>query len=409
MEGGLSGGEDGENGNGAQLSLQMGYGPMMVPVAYGQQQLLMQQSAVPGVAAVSPLLAGANVPSPTLVPINPLLLQPQSPIPPPITAAVPPNQQSSQSQPASPASARRDAIRIQLEYYFSFENLVRDYYLRSLMDERGYVSLQTMRSFNKLRQMTGGDIEELVQAAVTSPLLKVKKGSVKLRKEWSKWIPPPSENEERNEESSEDESLGYDQLPQQQQQHQSEADQQPQQPLTPNGQMPNHATMEENKAGEIAMPPPQMPPPGQYYHLNMAPQPLYNNYYMPPAVAATAYYPPYAHLPYPYNQQQMLMMQHFQQQQHAAAQQQAQQQQHQHPADSYQHMQQQQTHMGPPQGDFKRRLFNHPPGRGGGGGRGGGQMRGQRRGGQFTGIPSPRQDVSPSAVNGPPQPSPPTS
>ena len=184
MEGG--GGDEGENGSNTQLQLQMGYGPMMVPVAYGQPQLIIQQPAVP-VATVSPLLAGANVPSPSLVPLNPLLLQPQQPPPAPVSTAAPPNQQSPQSQPGSPVTARRDAIRTQLEYYFSVENLVRDYYLRSQMNERGYVSLQTMRSFNKLRQMTGGDIDELVQAAVTSPLLKVKKEAVKLRKDWSKW------------------------------------------------------------------------------------------------------------------------------------------------------------------------------------------------------------------------------
>ena len=183
MEGVGGGGEEGDNGSSAQLPLQLGYGPMMLPVAYGQPQLIMQQTAVPVNAAGSPL-AGANVSSPSLVPLNPLLLQSQPPLSPSIGA---PSQQSPQSQPASPGSARRDAIRVQLEYYFSVENLVRDVYLRSQMNDRGYVSLQTMRSFNKLRQMTGGDIDELVQAAVTSPMLKVKKGAVRLRKDWSKW------------------------------------------------------------------------------------------------------------------------------------------------------------------------------------------------------------------------------
>ena len=381
MEGGGAG-DEGENGSAAQLALQMGYAPMLLPVAYGQPQLLMQQPGVP-IAAASPLLAGANVPSPSLVPLNSLLLQAPSPLPPAASSAA-------GSQPPSPASARRDAIRTQLEYYFSVENLVRDYYLRSLMNARGYVSLQTMRSFNKLRQMTGGDRDELVQAAATSHTLKVKRGAVKLRRDWSKWMPPSSSgSDEREEASSEDE--GYEQSQQQQQQQQTTGEAE-QQPSTPNGQT------DDGKAGEMLPPSPMQQPP--YYQLNVQPQQLYNQYYMPPG----GYYQPYAHLPYPYSpqQQQMLMVQHIQQQQYAAAA--AQQQQQQHAMDSYHIQQQQQAHMGAPQGDFKRRLFtNNQPSRGGGGGRGG-QMRGQRRGGQFAGMPSPRQDAAQAAMNGPPLP-----
>merc|ERR1712098_661234 len=44
-------------------------------------------------------------------------------------------------------------IRQQIEYYFSMENLFRDYYLRSQMDADGWVSLEVLAGFNRLKYL----------------------------------------------------------------------------------------------------------------------------------------------------------------------------------------------------------------------------------------------------------------
>jgi hypothetical protein len=41
------------------------------------------------------------------------------------------------------------------EYYFSVENLCKDLYLRSKMDEEGYVLISEIASFNRIRFLTG--------------------------------------------------------------------------------------------------------------------------------------------------------------------------------------------------------------------------------------------------------------
>ncbi|QPC75802.1 hypothetical protein HYE68_006554 [Fusarium pseudograminearum] len=47
------------------------------------------------------------------------------------------------------------ALKSQVEYYFSIENLVKDTYLRRHMDSQGFVSLHFVFSFRRLRDMTG--------------------------------------------------------------------------------------------------------------------------------------------------------------------------------------------------------------------------------------------------------------
>eukprot|EP00617_Octactis_speculum_P015163 CAMPEP_0185758866 /NCGR_PEP_ID=MMETSP1174-20130828/17556_1 /TAXON_ID=35687 /ORGANISM="Dictyocha speculum, Strain CCMP1381" /LENGTH=1147 /DNA_ID=CAMNT_0028438929 /DNA_START=372 /DNA_END=3815 /DNA_ORIENTATION=+ len=43
------------------------------------------------------------------------------------------------------------AVRLQIEYYFSAQNLCKDMYLRSRMDPEGFVSLQEVMGFNRIR------------------------------------------------------------------------------------------------------------------------------------------------------------------------------------------------------------------------------------------------------------------
>ncbi|CAG0915720.1 unnamed protein product [Notodromas monacha] len=58
----------------------------------------------------------------------------------------------------------RDAIRKQIEYYFSEENLQRDFFLRRRMDNEGYLPLDLIASFQRVQNLTQ-DVS-LVEAAV---------------------------------------------------------------------------------------------------------------------------------------------------------------------------------------------------------------------------------------------------
>eukprot|EP00299_Pterocystis_sp_00344_P011268 c5219_g1_i3.p1 GENE.c5219_g1_i3~~c5219_g1_i3.p1 ORF type:complete len:554 (-),score=78.12 c5219_g1_i3:56-1717(-) len=49
---------------------------------------------------------------------------------------------------------RKQLIRLQIEYYFSINNLCRDFYLRKNMDENGWIDLDLILSFNRIRVLT---------------------------------------------------------------------------------------------------------------------------------------------------------------------------------------------------------------------------------------------------------------
>ena len=102
------------------------------------------------------------------------------------------------SQPAStapsprvtPATPRLETIKLQLEYYFSDDNLARDLYLRSLMNRRGYVPIGKLLEFNRLRAITTKALDVLT-AAKASQYLKLKNGAIRSRGEsWRKFVPP---------------------------------------------------------------------------------------------------------------------------------------------------------------------------------------------------------------------------
>jgi hypothetical protein len=68
------------------------------------------------------------------------------------------------------------AAQMQLEYYFSAQNLCHDLYLRKQMDPLGFVSLSTVAKFNKIQTFlrhTGAGSALLLAAVETSPVLQV--------------------------------------------------------------------------------------------------------------------------------------------------------------------------------------------------------------------------------------------
>ncbi|KAJ1458953.1 hypothetical protein M885DRAFT_512041 [Pelagophyceae sp. CCMP2097] len=70
-------------------------------------------------------------------------------------------------------SALEDAIRVQVEYYFSVQNLVSDVYLRTqCMDARGFVPLEAICAFKRL-QALAADVALVGAAVATSDKLQV--------------------------------------------------------------------------------------------------------------------------------------------------------------------------------------------------------------------------------------------
>ncbi|KAL6627674.1 hypothetical protein ACP70R_031400 [Stipagrostis hirtigluma subsp. patula] len=98
-----------------------------------------------------------------------------------------------QTQPApypvlSPEAAElRSNILTQVEYYFSDANLERDDFLKSLMDEHGWVPVSKVADFNRLKKMTT-DVHLILDALSSSSLLEVQDDKIRRRSDWSKWI-----------------------------------------------------------------------------------------------------------------------------------------------------------------------------------------------------------------------------
>lgn len=70
------------------------------------------------------------------------------------------------------ASIRADTIRRQMEFWFSPSNLKRDWYLRRLMDEDGWLDPTVFLKFNRLKQLEAS-LEEVVEACKLSDVLEV--------------------------------------------------------------------------------------------------------------------------------------------------------------------------------------------------------------------------------------------
>ncbi|XP_042460960.1 la-related protein 1A-like [Zingiber officinale] len=79
----------------------------------------------------------------------------------------------------------------QIEYYFSDENLQKDQYLISLLDEHGWVSITKIADFNRVKRMTTS-IPLILDALLGSNLIEIQDDKIRRRGDWSKWISTPS-------------------------------------------------------------------------------------------------------------------------------------------------------------------------------------------------------------------------
>ncbi|XP_071697860.1 la-related protein 1C-like [Rutidosis leptorrhynchoides] len=80
-------------------------------------------------------------------------------------------------------------IQRQIEYYFSDANLVKDNYLRSNMDEEGWVPVTLIAGFRRVQSLTT-DIQMILSCLTNSAVVEVQGETVRRRDDWRKWVPP---------------------------------------------------------------------------------------------------------------------------------------------------------------------------------------------------------------------------
>lgn len=78
----------------------------------------------------------------------------------------------------------------QIEYYFSVENLVHDLFLRSLMDEEGWVSISSIANFPRIKSFST-ELPFIVESLKGSEIFEFKGDqSFRLKEDWSPWVIP---------------------------------------------------------------------------------------------------------------------------------------------------------------------------------------------------------------------------
>lgn len=81
----------------------------------------------------------------------------------------------------------------QIEYYFSVENLCKDMYLRKQMNSNGWIPLNILASFNRLKALTGGDFNLFLEATNWAPSVEVIGDKIRAAHKWEQWILPASD------------------------------------------------------------------------------------------------------------------------------------------------------------------------------------------------------------------------
>ncbi|XP_037075613.1 LOW QUALITY PROTEIN: la-related protein 1-like, partial [Pollicipes pollicipes] len=83
--------------------------------------------------------------------------------------------------------ALREAIKKQIEYYFSEENLQKDFFLRRKMDNEGYLPVSLIASFHRVEALTR-DIKLVIQSVEDSDVVEIADGvKIRAKEEPRKW------------------------------------------------------------------------------------------------------------------------------------------------------------------------------------------------------------------------------
>ncbi|KAF2211520.1 hypothetical protein CERZMDRAFT_98405 [Cercospora zeae-maydis SCOH1-5] len=92
-----------------------------------------------------------------------------------------------------------EMVSTQLEYYFSIDNLLKDMYLRKNMDSQGFVFLDVISNFNRIKQLSA-DPNLLKAACLRSETIEIKTGDDgkdRLRRQdgWEQFVMPMDQRE----------------------------------------------------------------------------------------------------------------------------------------------------------------------------------------------------------------------
>jgi la-related protein 1 len=93
-----------------------------------------------------------------------------------------------------------DSVSHQLEYYFSLDNLLKDMFLRKNMDSQGFVFLDVVASFNRMKQLTT-DKDLIKTVCLRSEVIEIRVGEdgkdrLRRREGWEQFMLPMDQREE---------------------------------------------------------------------------------------------------------------------------------------------------------------------------------------------------------------------
>nr|XP_043635167.1 la-related protein 1B-like isoform X2 [Erigeron canadensis] len=109
-------------------------------------------------------------------------------------------------------SSFEDPILKQIEYYFSDDNLVKDNFLRSHMDDEGWVPISLIAGFRRVQLLTN-DIQMITKSLRDSTTLEIQGDKLRRRTDWKRWVQSSNKSQgdtsshEANENSVEETSL----------------------------------------------------------------------------------------------------------------------------------------------------------------------------------------------------------
>ncbi|KAL6902379.1 hypothetical protein ACP4OV_005255 [Aristida adscensionis] len=99
------------------------------------------------------------------------------------------------SHMASPPAILIDPVRkdllVQIEYYFSDDNLCKDTFLRQHMDDQGWVPLSLIAGFRKVKSMTN-NLQFILETVLLSSVVEVQGDKIRRRGTWDTWLLPKS-------------------------------------------------------------------------------------------------------------------------------------------------------------------------------------------------------------------------
>ncbi|KZV46120.1 la-related protein 1C [Dorcoceras hygrometricum] len=77
----------------------------------------------------------------------------------------------------------------QIDYYFSDENLVKDTFLRQKMDVDGWVPINLIANFKKIRELTD-NVQLILDALQASNVVEIQGENLRKKGNWKKWVLP---------------------------------------------------------------------------------------------------------------------------------------------------------------------------------------------------------------------------